>query len=213
MALELFGHPFSSYTWKALIPLWEKDVPFEFRILDAEHPENGAEFAQRSPTGKFPLLADGRRSIFEATSIIEYLEVVAPKPSLIPKGQLGVEARMLDRLFDNYVMNAMQRLVDVLIGRAPESETAKGRAILDKSYTWLDANLGKTWAVGESFTMADCAAAPSLFYADWVHPIPHALGKLKAYRARLLSYPAVARAVDGARPYRHFFPGGAPDRD
>ncbi len=213
MALELFGHPFSSYTWKALISLWEKDLPFEFRMLDAEHPDNGAEFGRRSPTGKFPLLADGERSIFEASAIIEYLEVVAPAPRLIPAGQLGVEVRMLDRLFDNYVMNTMQGLVDVLLGRAPESETTKGRAILDKSYAWLDANLGNEWAVGDRFTMADCAAAPALFYADWVHPIPDALGRLKTYRARLIAYPSVARAVDGARPYRNLFPGGAPDRD
>lgn len=76
MALELFGHPFSSYTWKALIPLWEKEIPFEFRMLDAEHSDNGAEFGRRSPTGKFPLLADGEHSIFEATTIIEYLETL-----------------------------------------------------------------------------------------------------------------------------------------
>lgn len=213
MTLQLFGHPFSSYTWKALIPLWEKDVAFAFRQLDEEHADNGAEFARRSPAGKFPLLADGDRSIFEATAIIEYLDVMHPQPRLIPDGLAGVEVRMLDRLFDNYVMNAMQRIVDHRIGTSDANEADKGRATLDKSYAWIDANLPGEWAAGDAFTMADCAAAPSLFYADWVHPIPDTLRNLKAYRARLLARPSVARAVDGARPYRHFFPGGPPDRD
>mgnify|MGYP003628603880 CR=1 FL=1 len=211
--IELFGHPFSSYTWKALISLWEKDIPFEFRQLDDDHQSNGAIFAGRSPTGKFPLLAEGERSVFEATAIIEYLELVHPEPRLIPDGIAGVEVRMFDRLFDNYVMGAMQRVVEVRLGRADASETEKGCATLDKSYAWLDAHLGSQWAVGDDFTMADCAAAPSLFYADWVHPIPDRLERLKAYRSRLLARPSVRRAVDEARPYRHFFPGGAPERD
>ena len=111
------------------------------------------------------------------------------------------------------MMSAMQRFVDVWLGRADPSETEKGRATLDKSYAWLDAHLGDQWAIGDAFTMADCAAAPSLFYADWVHPIPAGLERLKAYRTRLLARPTVKRAVDDARPYRHFFPGGAPERD
>ena len=211
--IELFGHPFSSYTWKALIPLWEKDIPFAFRQLDGDHQSNGAEFARRSPTGKFPLLADGERTIFEATAVIEYLELIHPEPRLIPDGMAGVETRMFDRMFDNYVMNAMQRVVEVRLGRADASETDKGCAILDKSYAWLEAQLGDQWAIGDAFTMADCAAAPSLFYSDWVHPIPNGLERLRAYRSRLLARPTVKRAVDEARPFRHFFPGGAPERD
>ena len=86
--------------------------------------------------------------------------------------------------------------------------------MLETSYAWLDQRMtARTWAVGDSFSLADCAAAPSLFYADWTYPIPDALGHLKAYRARLLSRPSFARAVDEARPYRHYFPRGAPDRD
>ena len=86
--------------------------------------------------------------------------------------------------------------------------------MLETSYAWLDQRMtARTWAVGDSFSLADCAAAPSLFYADWTYPIPDALGHLKAYRARLLSRPSFARAVDEARPYRHYFPLGAPDRD
>jgi glutathione S-transferase len=86
--------------------------------------------------------------------------------------------------------------------------------MLDRIYAWLDKHLaGRTWAAGENFSLADCAAAPSLFYADWAHEIPPAYAALRAYRARLLARPSVARAVDEARPYRRYFPLGAPDRD
>jgi glutathione S-transferase len=91
---------------------------------------------------------------------------------------------------------------------------AQARELLDKIYPWLDEHLaGRTWAAGEAFTLADCAAAPSLFYADWAHEIPHSLTRLRAYRARLLSQPSIVRVVDEARPYRHYFPLGAPARD
>ena len=86
--------------------------------------------------------------------------------------------------------------------------------MLDRAYAWLDRVLaGRAWAAGDEFSMADCAAAPSLFYADWVHPIPDELANLRAYRQRLLARPSFARAVDEARPYRSYFPPGAPDRD
>lgn len=211
--MELYGHPFSSYTWKATIALDEKAIDYDFRMIGPGEEANAAELAERSPVGKFPLLTDGDRAIFEATAIIEYLDVVHPEPRLIPDHVFGVETRMRDRLFDNYVMNAAQRIVEYRMGLSDAAEADKGRAILDKSYAWLNANLGMGWAVGETFTLADCAAAPSLFYADWVHPIPEALTTLKAYRARLLERPSVARAVEGARPYRALFPGSAPDRD
>ena len=124
---------------------------------------------------------------------------------------------MLDRVFDNYVMTPMQAIVADAM-RPEEARDARGvlqsRALLDKTYAWLDDRMkDRTWAAGESFTLADCAAAPSLFYADWVHPIPEALGALRAYRARLNARPSFARCIEEARPYRHFFPPGAPDRD
>jgi glutathione S-transferase len=124
---------------------------------------------------------------------------------------------MLDRIFDNYVMNSMQKIV--LDRRRPEADrdaygVNEAREVLDKIYAWLDIRLaGRTWAAGAGLTLADCAAAPSLFYADWAHEIPAGLGTLRAYRARLLAHPSVARAVDEARPYRQYFPLGAPDRD
>ena len=124
---------------------------------------------------------------------------------------------MLDRIFDNYVMTPMQRIVFDFI-RAPADRDPAGvadaHALLDRAYAWLDGALaGRTWATGDAFTLADCAAAPALFYADWVHPIDGKHARLRGYRARLLARPSVARCVDEARPYRKLFPPGAPDRD
>jgi glutathione S-transferase len=219
VSLQLFGHLFSSYTWKALIPLYENATPFTFRMIDGDHPENGAALAASSPMGKIPLLIDGETCVFEASCIIEYLAAFHPGPvALIPADPIAaVEVRMLDRVFDNYVMNAMTVAVaDALRppGNSDPYGIAQARAGLDRIYAWLDKELaGREWAIGNDFTMADCAAAPSLFYADWAYPIDPCFATLRAYRARLLARPSVARAVDEARPYRAFFPLGAPDRD
>ena len=124
---------------------------------------------------------------------------------------------MLDRFFDNYVMTPMQKIVGDHL--RPEDErdprgVADAHALLETAYRWLEAHLdGRTWATGRSFTIADCAAAPALLYADWVHPIADDLAPVRDYRARLLARPSFARAVDEARPYRPLFPPGAPDRD
>lgn len=211
MTPALYAHPFSSYSWKAQIALDEKGVEYEYRMVEV--PEHSAAVARLTPTGLFPVLVDGDATIFEASAIIEYLDMIRPEPRLIPAGKAGVEVRMLDRVFDNYVMNAMQRTVNMRLDRDNEQGAALGIGVLDKAYVWLDARLSDGWALGEAFTLADCAAAPSLFYADWVHPIPDELASLRAYRARLLARPSVMKQVEGARPYRGYFPGGAPDRD
>jgi len=219
MALELFGHPFSSYTWKALIALYENDTSFAFRQLDPDHAENGTAFAALSPMGKFPLLTDGDLVVAEATAIIEYLDAAHPGATrLLPGDALAAaEVRMLDRLFDNYVMTPMQKIVGDAL--RPEGDrdpygVEQARAGLDRAYAWLDRALaGREWAAGVGFTLADCAAGPSLFYADWTHPIDAQHATLKAYRARLLARPSISRCVEEARPYRPFFPLGAPDRD
>jgi glutathione S-transferase len=219
VTLQLFGHPFSSYTWKALIPRYENATPFTFRMIGPDHPENGAELARLSAVGKFPLLVDGEAAVFEATAIIEHLAAFHPGPvALIPTDRAAaVETRMLDRVFDNYVMNVMQVLVSDALRPAEHRDpygVERARGDLERIYGWLDKELaGREWAIGADFTMADCAAAPSLFYADWAHPIAERFATLKAYRARLLARPSVARAVDEARPYRAYFPLGAPDRD
>lgn len=215
MPLQFFGHPFSSYTQKVLIALWADGTPFEYRMI--EDPDNMAELKRHSPFGMFPLILDGDRAIFETSIIIEYLQDHYPGPNrLIPDGDEGLRVRFFDRFFDLYIMNTMQ--VGVANALRPEGTKdaygeERARERLNVAYDWLETNVGETWAVGERFTMADCAAAPSLFYADWVEPMGPERPRLSAYRARLLAHPIVARAVDEGRPYRHYFPLGAPDRD
>ena len=217
MTLELFAHPFSSYCQKALIAFYENDTPFTLRM--AEDPKVAEELAALWPMKRFPILRDGGRVVLEATIIIEYLQVHHPgSAKLIPDDpDLALEVRMLDRFFDNYVMTPQGKFVFDAIRPAEDRDpygVEEARRMLETSYAWLDQRMaGRTWGVGDSFSLADCAAAPSLFYGDWTYPIPDALGHLKAYRARLLSRPSFARAVDEARPYRHYFPLGAPDRD
>lgn len=213
MSLQLFGHPFSSYTWKALIALYEAGAPFEFRNISGDkYPENEAAFLAYWPVGKFPLLVDDGEPIMESSVIVEHVAL-----ALVPD-EGAREVRMLDRIFDNHVMTPVQSIVAEhlpFITPAPdEGRIARAKSALDKAYPWLDSRLaGREWAAGDSFTLADCAGAPSLFYADWVHPIPEQFGTLNEYRKRVLARPSVARAVDEARPYRHLFPLGAPDRD
>jgi glutathione S-transferase len=217
MTLVLHAHPFSSYSQKVLIALYENDTPFTSRLLaDAD---SFAELAKLWPLRLMPVLTDGDEVVREASIIVEHLMLRHPGPvRLIPQDpSAALKVRFLDRVFDNYVMGPMQRVVfDALRGageRDPRG-VADAKARLDQSYEWLDSELkGRTWAAGEAFTLADCAAAPSLFYADWVHPIAEKFGTVRAYRARLLKRPSFARAVEEARPYRAFFPPGAPDRD
>ena len=213
----LYGHPFSSYHQKALIAFYENDTPFELRLLEGE--AAWQDFAAVWPLAKMPVLVDGGRTLMEATVIIEHLALHHPGPvRLIPEDpRAALEVRMLDRIFDNYVMTPMQKIVGDHLRDAKERDArgvAEAHALLGRAYRWLDDTLkGRTWAAGCGFSLADCAAAPSLFYADWVQPIDAALANLKAYRQRLLARPSVARAVDEARPYRKSFPPGAPDRD
>lgn len=217
MTIELFAHPFSSYCQKALIAFYENDIPFTYRMM--EDSGVGEEFAVLWPIKRFPILREDGRVVMEATSAIEYLQVHHPgSVKLIPEDPgLAVEVRMLDRFFDNYVMTPQGKFVfDALRpdgSKDPYGVEEAGR-MLDTSYAWLDDRMkDRVWAVDDGFTLADCAAAPSLFYADWTYPIPERYAHLKAYRARLLARPSFARAVEEARGFRHYFPLGAPDRD
>jgi len=162
---------------------------------------------------------DDDEVVREASIIIEHLALHHPGPvALIPRdAEAALAVRMMDRFFDNYVMTPMQKIVFDAIRSAQNRDpqgVAEARALLDTAYRWLEGALaGRDWAAGVAFTLADCAAAPSLFYADWVHPIDASLPRLRAYRRKLLARPSFARAVDEARPYRKLFPPGAPDRD
>ena len=215
--LALYGHLFSSYTWKALIPLYANGTPFEFRDVSPEHPDNAAFVHAAHPSGKFPVLADGAATVFEATAIVEYLAVHHPGPAPLIPADPGeaVTARMMDRVFDNYVMNHLQRVVLAYIADAQNPDPGilvSGRQELRRTYRWLE-----RWLEGNALpphvSLVTCAAAPSLFYADWVEQIPSDCPRLAALRAELLALPPVARCVDDARPFRSYFPLGAPDRD
>lgn len=216
MTLKLYAHPFASYCQKVLAALYENSTPFEYVLLEGD--DAMRELEALWPMKQFPVLVDGTAIIFESTSIIEHLQAHRPGPvRLIPDTvDAAIEVRMLDRFFDNYVMTPMQKIV--LDHLRPEADrdvygVAQAHRMLDTAYAWLDARMsGREWAAG-NFGMADCAAAPSLFYADWVHPIGDAHGHARAYRQRLLARPSVARAVEEARPYRQYFPPGAPERD
>ncbi|MGE7371386.1 glutathione S-transferase family protein [Neorhizobium sp. NPDC001467] len=214
----LYSHPFSSYCQKVLIALYENNTDFETRTLGED---DGAyeELVALWPVKRFPMLKDGGNVVHEATTIIEYLQVHHPGPvRLIPGDDaFAVTVRMLDRFFDNYISTPQQKIVfDAL--RDPDVRDPYGvreaRDMLDAAYGWLDRHMeSRNWAAGNVFTLADCAAAPSLFYADWSHPLGDRFAHVTAYRERLLARPSFARAVDEARPYRKNFPLGAPDRD
>ncbi len=223
MTMILHGHPFSSYTWKALIALYEKDLPFTLQSVEddfAANQENGRRLSQIWPANKFPVLEDGHKVLIESSILIEHLDLAYPDTKrLIPADAAdALQVRFMDRVFDNHVMANMQAVVGEhlpFITEKPDPmRTARATGALSTIYRWLEDKLPEnSWACGGEFTLADCAGAPALFYADWVHPIPDDCPRVKAYRARALARPSVARAVDGGRPYRHYWTLGHTDRD
>ena len=224
--LELHGHPFSSYTWKALIALYANDTTFEFRQVDPSVPKFESFTGKAHPSGQFPVLVDGDTVVVETSAIVEHLAVHHPGPApLIPADPAeAAVARMIDRVFDNYVMGNMQRVIaahfidkdDPAAGGLRDEpfapEIAAGKTGLRRAYAWLERWLADH-TLPPHVSLVSCAAAPALFYADWVEPIPVECPRLRALRAELLALPEVVRCVEDARPYREFFPYGAPDRD
>jgi glutathione S-transferase len=198
-----------------LFALYENAVPFELQLLETGSAAS-AELTRIWPIQRFPVLEDDGHVVPEATTIIEYLAVHHPGPvRLIPSDPAAaIDVRLMDRFFDNYVMTPQGSIVFNSI--RPEDKrdpfgVEQSRALLDKSYHWLNEHMAtRTWASGDAFSLADCAAAPALLYADWTHPIPREFTNVHAYRTRLLRRPSYARAVDEARPWRHLFPLGAP---
>jgi len=219
MSMHLYAHPFSSYCQKVLIALYENNTPFEWKLLAHDNPQVMTELEALWPFKRFPVLVDNGKAMQESSIIIEHLALNHPGPvQLLPEdARAALEVRFMDRFFDNYISTPQQKIVFDAI-RAPEQRDPAGvadaRKMLETAYQWLDERMaGHDWAVGNTFTMADCAAAPFLFYADWSHAIDTKFSNVHAYRRRLLARPSFARAVDEARPYRAFFPLGAPDRD
>jgi glutathione S-transferase len=220
MPLKLYAHPFSAYCQKVLIALYENGTPFEYRkLMHDDDPHAMEELAALWPIKRFPLLVDDGRTIRESTVIIEHLGLHHPGPVALlpPDARAALEVRFMDRFFDNYVATPLQKIV--FDSMRPEGErdprgVAEARSMLDTAYGWFDKVVAeREWAAGDRFSLADCGAAPHLFYADWTHRIGADFPHVIAYRQRLLKRPSFARAVDEARPYRSLFPLGAPDRD
>jgi glutathione S-transferase len=166
MSLVLYGHPFSSYTQKVLIALYENGTPFEFRCIGPDTPQHSAEWLKRWPLRKFPLLVDGERNIVETSIIIEYLQLAHPGPvRLLPADPMAaLDVRFLDRLFDLHVMEAMQIAVDSALKRVPlksEEGLVLARERLERAYAWLEGQLaGRTWAAGADFTWQTARPRP-----------------------------------------------------
>jgi glutathione S-transferase len=215
----LYAHPFASYCWKVLVALYENQTAFTYRSLGPEDPSAATELEALWPLKKFPVLVDAGHPVIESSVIIEYLTLRYPGPvRLIPVDpDEALEARFLDRYFDNYIMTPMSKIVTNQLRPQDQRDSYgvdEARVALDTAYRWLEGLMaGRTWAAGESFSLADCAAAPALFYADWAHRIEATFPQVRGYRSRLLARPSVARVVDEARPFRQFFPLGAPERD
>jgi glutathione S-transferase len=215
--LQLHYHPLSSYCHKLLIALRELGTPVEKHLLNLGDPEQRAAFVALWPTGKMPLLIDGGQPIAESSIIIEYLQQrhAAPGRSLIPKDpEAALPVRLWDRLFDLYVMTPMQALTAELLRPAGERNAAaeaRAREALARAYAMADTQLqqGHSWVASDSFSLADCAAAPALFYAVTYVPIEARHAALKAYFERLMARESVAQTVDEARPYFRFYPGRA----
>jgi glutathione S-transferase len=211
--LKLYHHPFASFCQKALIAFYEKDVAFEPVFIDLGDPEHRARLKSVWPMMKFPVLRDerARRIIPESSLIIEYLDAIAPdRPALVPEeSQAALQARLWDRFFDGFVaVNVTKIVIDRLRpeGRGDPDGVAQARATMIQALELLEREIaGREWAIGNRFSLADCAAAPSLFYAGTLVPLdgyPH----VQAYFERLLARPSFARVVEEARPYRHLFP-------
>ncbi|HTO55632.1 MAG TPA: glutathione S-transferase family protein [Myxococcota bacterium] len=214
MALELLMHPLSSFCHKVLIALYENGTTFEPRVLDLSDPAQRGELRGAWGVGKIPVLRDTGRGVAvpETSIIIEYLDRHYPGPvPLVPTdSERAREARLWDRFFDLYVHVPMQKIVGDLL-RPKGSEDAYGvaeaRATLRTAYEMAERQLaGKTWAIGSEFTLADCAAAPALFYGGIAEPFAPGHPALNGYFERLVARPSFARTLREARPYFVHFP-------
>jgi glutathione S-transferase len=215
MSLKLYFHPLASYCWKALIALYENDTPFEPHIVDLGDEAARAAFFKLSPIGKMPVLRDDARgqTIPEATIVIEYLALHYPgRTRLLPEdADLTWQTRLRDRFYDLYVHEPMQRTVlDKLrpTGKSDPHGVEQAKAQLKSAYDLIEPEMAtRTWAMGDAFSMADCAAAPALFYGNKVVPFGDAHGNVAKYLQRLIERPSFARVLTEAQPYFSLFPG------
>lgn len=214
MALTLYMHPLASYCWKVLIALNENKTPCELRTVNLADGDEKAAFEALWPTAKIPLLQDRARDrvVPETSIMIEYLDRhYSGENALLPSDEdIRLDVRLWDRLFDSYVMTPMQDIVADRLRSEEERDPRRVRdavSTLHMAYALIDSHMAsRQWAAGDAFSMADCAAAPALFYASIVVPFPSERRHLAAYLERLLARPSVATTIDGARPYFQYFP-------
>lgn len=214
MAYELYYHPLSSFCQKAMMAFYEADAPYEPVLLEYDRPETTQRLRALWPVGKFPVLRDTKtdRVVPEATIIVEYLVQHVPGAAhLLPSDpDLACEVRLQDRFFDLHISVPVQKIV----GNRLRPENAKdplgveeARTALRTAYGVLDARMAtRRWAIGEAFTMADCAAAPALFYADMQEPLGEAFPHTASYLGRLKARLSFARVLNEAAPYLHMVP-------
>lgn len=217
MTLILHEHPFASYCWKALIALYERDVPFTAEIvLDQADRDRLAEIW---PMASIPVLVDEETGVTlpESSSVIEYLDRFGAAPPMVPTDPAeAIQARLWDRIFDGHVMTPMQKIVADSLrpeGREDPEGVEQAKASLDQAYSMIDGHMtGRPWAAGDRFSIAECASAPSLFYARVVHLWDEEkFPALTGYYRRLRAWPSVDRVIEEAREYREVFPLPWPD--
>jgi glutathione S-transferase len=214
MSLTLYFHPLSSFCQKVLIALYENDTPFEPHIVNLMDEASSAAFKKIWPIGKFPVLRDDAkaRTIPESSIIIEYLAQHYPgKTQLIPADpELARETRARDRFYDLHIHMQMQKVVGDRLRPPGEKDphgVAQAKAMMQTALGMMDEEMAtRTWAMGDAFSMADCAAAPALYYANLVTPFGKTHKNMAAYFDRLMARPSFARAVKEAEPYRAMFP-------
>lgn len=214
MSLTMHLHPLASFCWKPLIALYENGTPFVSVVVDLGNEQSRAAFLKLSPAGKMPVLRDEalNQTVPESTIVIEYLVAHYPGPvELIPADvDLARQVRLADRFYDFHVQEPMQKIVGDRLrpeGRTDPFGVEQARAQLRGSYAIIEHDMSsRTWATGEAFTMADCSAAPALFYANKVEPVGDKYPAVRRYHDRLLERPSVARVIEEAQPYFKFFP-------
>jgi len=214
MSLTLHFHPLSSFCHKALIALYENDTPFTPKLVNLQDDAERAAFRALWPIGKFPVLQDTARDrmVPESSIIIEYLDRHYPgKTKFVPDDpEVARQTRLRDRFLDLHVHMQMQKIVGDRLRPADKKDpygVAQARDLMDRAFGILErAMTTQTWAMGEMFTMADCAAGPALFYADKVAPLAEKYPNVAAYLGRLTARPSYARALKEAEPYFKYFP-------
>lgn len=210
MSLTLYYHPLASFCHKVLIALYENGIEFERRVIDLADAADRAELQAIWPIGKFPVIRDHarQRDLPESTVIIEYLDRFYPgEHPLIPGDwEAALEVRLWDRFFDNYLQVPIQQIVGDRL-RGAKGDLTKERSTLKTAYDMLERRMAsRTWVASQDFSMADCAAAPALFYASTLQPFPDEFSHLSAYFDRLTQRPSFQRVIDEARPCFSLYP-------